>query len=75
MHLMTRKRYIVLGAIILLMLVVSGCQAPPAEVQIKEVEVKVTVVVEPTAVPPEPTEVPADQTEYHVAWESGPHST
>ena len=73
MHLMTKKRFIVLGAIILLMLVVSGCQAPPPEVQIKEVEI--TVVVEPTAVPPEPTEVPADQAEYHVAWESGPHST
>ena len=67
MHLMTRKRFIVLGAIILLMLVASGCQAPP-EIQ----EVEVTVVVEPTAVP---TEIPEDQTEYHVAWESGPHST
>jgi len=65
MHLITRKRFIVLGAIILLMLVVSGCQAPPEIVQ-------VTVVVEPTAVP---TETPEDQTEYHAAWESGPHST
>lgn len=65
MHLITRKRFIVLGAIILLMLVVSGCQSPPEIVQ-------VTVVVEPTAVP---TETPEDQTEYHVAWESGPHST
>jgi len=69
MHLMTRKRFIVLGAIILLMLVASGCQAEP-EIQIQEVEI--TVVVEPTAVP---TETPEDQTEYHVAWESGPHST
>jgi len=33
------------------------------------------LALEPTAVPPEPTEEPADQTAFHVAWESGPHST
>jgi len=73
MELISRKKLLLIGAFVLLLLIVSGCQAPPAEIQIKEVEV--TVVVEPTAVPPEPTEAPEDQAEYHVAWESGPHST
>lgn len=66
----SRKKFIIQGALILLTLVLAGCQ--PTEV-IKEV--KVTVVVEPTAAPPEPTAVPADQSDYHTAWESGPHST
>ncbi|RLE06170.1 MAG: hypothetical protein DRJ13_00775 [Bacteroidetes bacterium] len=66
----SRKNLIILGAFLLLAVILTGCQ--PTEV-IKEV--KVTVVVEPTAVPPTPTEEPADQTAYHVAWESGPHST
>ena len=66
----SRKNLIILGALLLLAVILAGCQ--PTEV-IKEVEV--TVVVEPTAVPPTPTEEPADQTAFHVAWESGPHST
>ena len=67
----SRKKFIMLGALILLTLVLAGCQPTEVEV-IKEVEVQVTVVVEPTAVP---AEVPADQSEYHTAWEAGPHST
>ncbi len=70
MKYLTRKNLIILGALLVLALIVSGCQ--PTEV-IKEVEV--TVVVEPTEVPPAPTEEPADQSAYHTAWESGPHST
>lgn len=66
----SRKNLVILGALLLLAVILTGCQ--PTEV-IKEVEV--TVVVEPTPVPPTPTEEPADQTAYHVAWESGPHST
>ncbi len=66
----SRKNLIILGALLLLAVILAGCQ--PTEV-IKEVEV--TVVVEPTAVPPTPTAEPADQTAFHVAWESGPHST
>jgi len=65
-----KQKVLILGALLLLALIVAGCQSEP---EIKEVEV--TVVVEPTAVPPEPTEEPADQTAFHVAWESGPHST
>ena len=65
-----KQKLLILGALLLLALLVTGCQSEP---EIKEVEV--TVVVEPTAVPPEPTEVPADQTAFHAAWESGPHST
>ncbi|MEE9599031.1 MAG: hypothetical protein V3V66_01075 [Anaerolineales bacterium] len=68
----SRKKLIIFGALILLMLVLAGCQSPP-EVQIQEV--KVTVVVEPTAVPPEPIEAPADQSAYLADWEAGPHST
>ena len=64
-----RKKFIIVGALILLTFILAGCQ--PTEV-IKEVEVQVTVVVEPTEVPPEPY---ADQSAYHDAWESGPHST
>ncbi|MCJ7716141.1 MAG: hypothetical protein MUO54_06440, partial [Anaerolineales bacterium] len=69
MNLTTQKKLFIFGALILLMLVVAGCQ--PTEI-VKEVEV--TVVVEPTAVPPEPTEEPADQSAYHTDWEAGPHS-
>ena len=47
----SRKMIVILGALILLTLVLAGCQPTEVEV-IKEVEV--TVVVEPTAVPPEP---------------------
>jgi hypothetical protein len=65
-----KQKILILGVLLLLALVVAGCQAEP---EIKEVEV--TVVVPATDVPPAPTEVPADQSEYHVAWESGPHST
>jgi len=67
----SRKKLIIFGALVLLTLVLAGCQ--PAEVQIQEVEV--TVVVEPTAVPPEPTDVPEDQSAYLADWEAGPHST
>lgn len=67
----SRKKFIMLGALILLTLVLAGCQPTEVEV-IKEVEVQVTVVVEPTAVPPEPY---ADQSAYHADWEAGPHST
>jgi nitrate reductase cytochrome c-type subunit len=67
----SRKKFIILAALILLTLVLAGCG--PAEVEIKEVEV--TVVVEPTEAPPEPTAVLADQSAYHTAWEEGPHST
>jgi hypothetical protein len=70
MKYLTRKNLIILGALLLLVLIVSGCQ--PTEV-IKEVEV--TVVVVATEVPPVPTEEPADQSAYHADWESGPHST
>jgi len=65
----SRKKIIMLGALILLTLVLAGCQ--PTEVEVIK-EVKVTVVVEPTAVPPEPF---ADQSAYHADWEAGPHST
>ena len=71
MKYISRKRLLIIGVLILVTLLLAGCQ--PAEPEIKEVEV--TVVVEPTAVPPEPTETPADQTAYHTAWESGPHRT
>ena len=64
-----RKKFIIVGALLLLTFILAGCQ--PTEV-IKEVEVQVTVVVEPTEVPPEPY---ADQSAYHADWEAGPHST
>ena len=64
-----KERFFILGVLLLIALILGGCQSEP---EIKEVEV--TVVVEPSAVPPIPTEEPADQTEFHVAWESGPHS-
>ncbi len=66
----SRKKLIILGALLLLAVILAGCQ--PTEV-IKEVEV--TVVVVATEVPPAPTEEPADQSAYHADWESGPHST
>ncbi len=62
-----QKKLIIFGSLILVTLILAGCQ--PTEV-IKEVQV--TVVVEPTAVPPEPF---ADQSAYHADWEAGPHST
>ena len=65
-----RKKLIIFGALILLAMIISGCQSEPVEV-IKEV----TVVVVATDVPPAPTEEPADQSAYHADWESGPHST
>lgn len=64
-----KQKLLILSALLLLALIVTGCQSEP---EIKEVEV--TVVVEPSPVPPEPTEAPADQTAFHEAWESGPHS-
>ncbi len=65
-----RTKVLIIGALLLLAMVVAGCQPEP-----EIVEVEVTVVVEPTPVPPEPTEVPADQSAYHDDWLSGPHST